>query len=197
MLGKMRLTIHRGPLGAEVFIEDLTRFCVACFSAPNIADVISALRDSSLEEAPYQGMAGIGTQSGNFPAFDQALWFMVRCPCPVRLWQFLLLGGRLLQAVGPLELLVSKGQLLQAGYALAFPRAFFTNPSKKGYARALSVVVSLYGQGVPMPYLAGEGRLFNDAVSHCYIAQTSAAGNDALVLRVGDRALWDAFAGIA
>ncbi|MCX5675242.1 MAG: hypothetical protein NTX87_09555 [Planctomycetota bacterium] len=176
MLREMGLRV-RGR-GSVINLESITQFALACLSEPSTHNVIAALRQCTfISEVPYENFAGLDK---NFPAFDEAFWFRFHCDY---------------RSAGCLEFLLRGGRLLQTGYILTFVKRLLSDPSKKAYEKALRLLVSRHGEGEAMPYPGGAGRLFNDSVSHCYIARTTLAPNNAVVLRVGDRAMWDAFTG--
>ncbi|MBE3100397.1 MAG: hypothetical protein IMZ44_25025 [Planctomycetes bacterium] len=176
MLREMGLRVR--PRGSVISLEAITQFALACLAQPSTHNVIAALRQVPfVEEVFYQNLAG---QDKNFPPFDEAFWFMFHCHYG---------------SAGPLEFLLRGGKLLQTGYCLAFSKRLLSDPSKKAYEKVMRLVVQRYGKGEAMPYPGGAGRLFNDSVSHCYVARTTLAPNNAVVLRVGDRAMWDAFTG--
>jgi hypothetical protein len=163
--------------GSTVSIEGITKFATACFTSASIGDIIAELRRSPVQEEPY-ALGDLGLDK-MLPTFDETLWFKVQSDYG---------------SVGPLEFRLREGRLLQVGCVLNFPNRLFTDPSKKAYRRAMALLVSGYGEGIPIPYPSGEARQFADAISHCYVARCWAAPHKAIILRVGDREMWDSFA---
>jgi len=157
----------------EFAVADLTKFVRACFGNTTAAEVIDALNRSALTPTPHPDPLGLDQR---LPPFDQAHHFAFR-------------SGK---AKGILQLLVTEGCFLQVGYQLLFPRRLFSG-FRKACKTAMQVAVERYGRGMDSSTLGAKLRLFADDATHCYVSFYTRGPVKSLVVRVGDREIWDKF----
>jgi hypothetical protein len=88
------------------------------------------------------------------------------------------------------DILEKDGMVLQAGFQIFYPRAFFVSKSKKHYQAMIEQIERHYGPGVPMKVGGIMILNYGDTNTVCYISKAKALGKDLITVRVGNKIFW-------
>lgn len=123
-----------------------------------------------MQEVPYQPVA----PDSNLPSFDEGHHL-----------RFSAAGGNAL-----FEILERDGAVVQAGFQITFPRSFFFSKAERHHRALKRALETHYGVGEPMDVGTVQIINFANESTVAYISRVSAAGVDAITVRVGNRTFW-------
>jgi hypothetical protein len=88
------------------------------------------------------------------------------------------------------EILERDGAVVQAGFQITFPRSVFFSKAKRHHLALRKALETHYGIGQPMDVGTAQIVNFANESTVAYISRVSAAGMDAITVRVGNRTFW-------